>query len=226
MSSKLQSSSAIFQAIGVIKGEVTISKKGLEVVIKNEKFALYYNYSSGVATYEMLKSFVLKGQQPDKLVVYPQFLHFPQRNKPQQLSFTLVNFRMPDHVMRDREIRLNDFEFFLRGIWQFIPTCKVPVVTIYRNYSEELKNNADGLDDLSHARRLKPIHVPTYWQSEFKPFKYNPKVEKQADKYFVQMKARLLLGRNCFGHSETLAEPILEIPPFLKHQQKRGKKAA
>jgi hypothetical protein len=99
--------------------------------------------------------------------------------------------------------------FILRGLWQFIPQYKRPVLSIYRN------------ERLGDWDKCKSNHLPLLWQdSPVKPFYFNPKAPKEEDKkperYFCQLEARFIPAKNCFGFVTLLDEPTLRTPKYLK----------
>lgn len=209
-----------FQAIGVIRSQLVINKERLEIVIKDQQYPLYYK---DVIIYKMLLKTIKKGGNPKEIVVYPKVKHSPEKNTMQQIGFCLLSFRMPEHEILDHELKLDNLEFVFRGVWQFIPVCRIPVVSIYRNKSSYLKEKIDNLDEIDRARELKTTHLPTIWHADISPFKYKMngnQQNQQDDKYFVQIKAKFLPNRNCFGFKEILEKPTLEIPSFMKYQAK------
>jgi hypothetical protein len=86
-------------------------------------------------------------QSRQRLIVYPKILHFPKREQPYVVGFQVVGFHKqlekpepkPDSENGSLSVdqELQDFEFKLSGLWQFIPVCQIPCITIQKNFSEE-----------------------------------------------------------------------------------------
>ena len=132
--------------------------------------------------------------------------------KPAQIqSFQLVGFDdgVQDGVARD----LDDNEFKLFGLWQFIAVCKCPVISVYRNFTPEQYAHFKSWMMRERNILVKAQHIPLLWKDAIvPPFRFNPKVDKeqQAPCYFVGVKVRFLPGRDSFGFDSLLAPPTLE----------------
>jgi hypothetical protein len=54
------------------------------------------------------------------------------------------------------------------------------------------------------------------YRTTVNPYRFNPKAETQADRYFVQILARFNPERDVFICKQELAEPTTEIPRYIK----------
>ena len=204
----------LFSAVGVIKGKIVTT-----VVHDRE----YYNIKIEDKLYQLcFKGNRYRFQQEIEnadnfnkyLLVYPRIFHFHNKKKPHIIEFQVTRWRDTP----DQKYNLNEFR--LCGIWQYIPTCKTPVVTIHKNYTPErmewLKN--DEVEKTKKVNFLKASHIPLIWKdAPVEPFQYNPKVEKeeQADRYFIQIRAKFLPEQNCWEFVETIEQPLLKCPNFF-----------
>jgi hypothetical protein len=109
---------------------------------------------------------------------------------------------------------VNPFEensgiFRFRGVWQFVPQSRSPVVTVYRNKGA-----------IDPKEKFKAAHLPVMMRREdgVNPFRFNPKVpkEKLPPRYFVQALFKFIPSRNCWGWVEDLEPPTAEIPRYKK----------
>lgn len=209
----------LFQAIGIIPGEVSFDEEGFaSVKVADQTYPLFYTPRLRRAFQALKLEIKNTGESTQRLIVYPKAIHFPQRNKNHQLAFQLVGFEKKQQTSNISN-QLEDFEFQLCGLWQFIPVCRVPVVSILRNFTDNRLDYIKSADPVQKVRFMKAAHLPLLWKdSPVKPFRYNPKAEKdeQGRPAFVQVKARFLPQRNVFGFSSLLAPPSEKAPRFLK----------
>jgi len=221
----------IFQAIGVITGDIAF--------IKDEQKDRYIaNITIGNNTYNLLpqestwakkasfiglrKEIEVTGVTRYKLVVYPQITHYPGKEQPHRVAFQLVAFEKTG-VENGLSAEFNDLEFKLSGLWQFIPVCQTPCITIMRNFSEDRLTYIKQAELASKVNFMKASHVPLIWRdSPVKPFRFNPKLEKeqQGKSMFVSIKARFIPGRDVFGFDSMLGVPQDEPPKHLKAGKK------
>lgn len=99
--------------------------------------------------------------------------------------------------------------FILRGVWQFIPQCRRPVFSIYRN---ELK---------SYENRPSNQHLPLIWTDQ-PPYRFRKDSEDRPK--FYQITARLIAQRGCFGFVSQIAEPLEQTPRRVKKPPLEGAK--
>jgi hypothetical protein len=220
----------IYQAIGVIRGKVSLEKteekEELYIEIKDKgeekKYRVFYskrNYKSFLALKLEMKN---NPREELRLIVYPKVIHFPDRNKPYFLAFQLVGFS--NETSNGVTSQLEDNMFVLTGKWQFIPCCKTPVVTIHKNFSKERVDYFKELEVEGKRKLAKASHVPLFWKDAIvNPFRFNPKVkrEEQGKLYFVKIKARFLPSKDAFGFDSLIGIPTEEIPRFIKFKTKK-----
>jgi hypothetical protein len=213
-----------FQGIGIIKGEVTLTEERSVIKLGEQEYRLFYIPNKRKKAYEALKREIeVTGNTTLRLIVYPKILHLPQKDQPHKVSFQLVGFIGSKAKPSQLNTELKDFEFKLSGLWQFIPVCRTPCLSIFRNFNKQRLTWIKEVNPAKKVKFMKSSHVPVLWRdSPVKPFRFNPKLEKEEqDKtYFVQIKAKFLPGRDVFAFVEQLDEPTEETPGFLKASKK------
>ncbi len=203
----------IFQALGTILATPYLKGDRLKVTIDGRSYDLLYVKGFQRRSHRSLKAELEKnGSKEMFLKLYPSAT-FDQSSAEPILSFSVANFSL------DGE-KLNNYPkgFVLRGIWQYIPQCKFPVISIYRN-----RNQLPAFKKLNAKQQFhfaKPHHIPVVWSATIEPFKYNPSVEKseQMPRYFVEVRAVFKDG--LYVVEEMLREPTVEIPRFIKVSKK------
>ncbi len=215
----------IFQAIGVIRGDVSMDDES-KVFIKIDKnsYPLLFAPRCRRAYQALLLDVKNHGGKDKRLVVYPKFIHFPGRDKQHIVSFQLVGFDNGASPENSAAVELGDFEFKLSGLWQFIPVCRTPCISVLRNYTEGRKQHLKELEPDKKARFLKASHLPLLWKDSIAPpFRFNPKLDKeeQGKPMFVSVKAKFLPHRNVFGFDSLLGVPTEEPPRFLKLRKEK-----
>ena len=209
-----------FTAVGMIRAEVKFDEVENQHTVKfsGKTYPLFYARKNYQAFTGLKKEIEASGNSTQRLIVYPKFTHFPKKEEPPRVGFQLVGFdkgEQPEGVGS----QLKDNEFKICGIWQFIPVCRQPCISIFRNFSRERLDYIKQAKVQSKVNFMKASHLPILWRDgPVKPFRFNPRLEKdqQAKTYFVQVKTKFLPQRDCFGFSEMLAEPIEKPPKFLK----------
>ena len=201
--------SPIFQALGTLIATPYFSDERAYIKINGGEYKLSPVGGRNFQTYTKLKKELKKnGSSPMFLRVYPK-ASFDYKTQQARIVFSLVNFS------RDCE-KINEQPpgFMLRGIWQYIPHSKTPVITIYRNH--EQKKYFKTLGKTQQLAFARPIHIPVVWDAPVEPFKYNPEAEKDAQmpRYFVEVRA--ILKDGLFVVEEMLSEPSRKIPKFIK----------
>ncbi len=128
----------LFQAVGIIRGEVNFSDDSPTTVTINQK-QYRLNYPRNPLALSGLKQEIEKtGEHTQRLIVYPKVTHFPKRDQPHQISFQLVGFDLGrDSTGISNE--LEDNQFKLAGLWQFIPVCRPPCISVFRNFDLEFR---------------------------------------------------------------------------------------
>ncbi|NES87020.1 MAG: hypothetical protein F6K10_40055, partial [Moorea sp. SIO2B7] len=213
----------IFQAVGIIKGEVNFSDDGENsITLAGKKYPLFYIPSKRRAWDALKKEIEVTGEKIQKLIVYPKVIHFPKKHQIHCLTFQLVGFdtgKEPSGISQE----LNELEFKLSGLWQFIPVCRTPCISVMRNFTPSRLEYIKQVEVAKKVKFMKASHLPLLWRdSPVRPFRFNPKAEKEEQGHpaFVQVKTRLLPGRDVFGFIEQLG-PIREnAPKFLKASKK------
>jgi hypothetical protein len=223
---------AIFQAIGVIAGEVGFSDKKTSITIADKQYPLFYS-STHKKAFEALKIHIKNtGQSRHRLIVYPRVIHFPSREQPYQIAFQLVGF-VSDNLTRSEETtqrdsstidkQLLDGEFKLSGLWQFIPVCQTPCITIQKNFSDQRLSYIKEATIEQKVNFMKASHIPLQWKNApVRPFRFNPKLEKeqQGNASFVEIKATFLPLQDVFEFSSLCSRPSQKPPRSLKAGKK------
>ncbi len=219
---------SMFQAIGVIKGaiatDIVLNEEGEErtlysVVIQDKKYRLR------ILGYRF-RFFIKQVQNnPDKqlyFLVYP-YLQFIPKNQP-ELRFQVVSWQDLPY----ENFKVNEFN--IRGIWQFIPQYRRPLISVQRNWMDKESRN----ELLEKGQDFKAVHVPVLWKdSPVPPFRFNPRADKQGaakgsgqpDRFFVEFKAKFIPKLDTFGFTELLAEPTTIFPRYLLPKAKMEKLA-
>ncbi|MBP5977942.1 hypothetical protein HW132_35915, partial [Brasilonema sp. CT11] len=144
--------------------------------------------------------------------------HFPSRDQQPNVGFQLVGFdkgREEDGASKE----LQDLEFKLCGLWQFIPVCRTPCISIFRNFTKERLEHVKQSEPAKKVKFMKASHLPLFWRdAPVPPFRFNPKAtkEEQGKPVFVQIKARFQPSRNAFEFDSLLGVPLEKPPKFLK----------
>ncbi len=126
-----------FQAVGIIKGDITLDGDKTFVTIGEKSYGLYYASTHKMA-YEALKKEISNtGITQQKLIVYPRITHYPGGKQPYRLEFQLAGF--VGHLASGEGLSsiLDDLEFKISGLWQFIPVCRVPCISVFKNFNKQ-----------------------------------------------------------------------------------------
>jgi len=192
-----------FQAIGYINTRVR-----LETITNDKKIT--HNFFWDVGSGNSAKSYQLKikmgpwylrlkkalvdalMQNPEQelwLRCYPQYSTVTNR-----VYFYIVNFAS------QKPLDANHSMFLLKGIWQYSPQMKRPVMSIYRN---KLRYPAE---------KIKNLHIPVQWHGE-KAYRF---FKGSTDKpTFYQIGVRFDPLSERFIHAVTLLRSE-QIPRYLK----------
>ena len=204
----------IFQALGTVIATPYVKDDRLKVAIDKRSYDLLYVRGGQRRFHRSLRAELEKnGSKEMFLKLYPQ-VKYDYKSQQPRLSFSLVNFSFNCE-------ELNNYPkgFVLRGIWQYIPHDKSPVITIYRN--GEQKAYFKKLNKSQQLSFAQPLHIPVVWDGTVEPFKYNPQAEtgEQMPRYFVEVRA--IFKDGLFVVEEMLREPTLKIPKFIKVSKKK-----
>ncbi|MBW4564019.1 MAG: hypothetical protein KME32_23340 [Mojavia pulchra JT2-VF2] len=221
----------IFQAVGVITGDVTFifeeqrNKYIANITIGQYQYNLFPNgssWSKSASFNGLRKQIESTGISRQKLIVYPKITHYPGKEQQHNIAFQLVAFEK-ENVENSISKQLNNLEFKLSGLWQFIPVCRTPCITVMKNFSNERLEYIKQAELANKVNFMKASHIPLIWtDAPVNPFRFNPKIskEEQGKAKFVSIKARFIPGRDVFGFDSLLALPQDEPPKYLKAGKK------
>ncbi|MBD2606303.1 hypothetical protein H6G81_17645 [Scytonema hofmannii FACHB-248] len=216
----------LFQAVGIIRGDIKFASergKTSTVSIQGKDYPLLYIPTRhGFKAFEALTKEVEGTGTNQRLIVYPKFTHFPGRDKQYEIAFQLVGF---DRGLQSEGVTadLADFEFKLCGLWQFIPVCQTPCISVFKNFTDDRLEFVKQSELYKRVKFMKGSHIPLIWKdAPVKPFRFNPKIEKeqQGKPLFVSIKAKFLPSRQLFGFDSLLSLPVEEAPKFFKASKK------
>ncbi len=166
---------ALFQAVGIIRGEVKIASergKPSTVSIQGKDYALLYiPTKQGFKALEALTKQVDTTGNNQRLIVYPKLTHFPGRDKQHEIAFQLVGF---DRGLQSEGVTadLADFEFKLCGLWQFIPVCPTPCISVFKNFTSDRLEFVKQSEVYKRVKFMKGSHIPVIWNvATVKPFR-------------------------------------------------------
>ena len=216
------SSGALFQAVGIITGKVNFILEGdnerSTITIGNKEYPLFYAPRKQRAFEALKKEIEATGESTQRLIVYPKFTHFPGRDQPPNIGFQAVGFDKGRHSEVISQ-QLQDMEFKLCGLWQFIPVCRTPCISVFKNFTKERLDYIKQSEPARKVKFMKASHLPLFWRDALvPPFRFNPKApkEEQGRPVFVQIKAKFVPHRDAFEFDSLLELPR-ELPPkFLK----------
>ena len=124
----------VFSAVGILQGDIEqIQDDKLGIKIEDKYYPLFPTprYRK---RWDALKDEINHlGVVSRKLLVYPQCIHFSNRNKPYKVSFTVVRHEEKESG-KEVFTKFNPCEFQLFGLWQFITPCPTPVISVFKNY--------------------------------------------------------------------------------------------
>ncbi|MDJ0719400.1 MAG: hypothetical protein QNJ54_35145, partial [Prochloraceae cyanobacterium] len=117
-SEEVEPDTAMFQAVGIIVGQVNFTEDGkATVTIARKEYPLFYTRPHYLAYTGLQKEIETTNNNTQRLIVYPRITHFPSRDKQAFISFQLVGF---DKGLDPKGISeyLKDNEFKLCGLWR------------------------------------------------------------------------------------------------------------
>lgn len=203
----------IFQAVGLIRCTPRIEGDKLFVTIGDRDYELKKGRGRWRKQFDELKQEIEQHGSTEMLLrVYPQIIH-DSKNQEIRYWFTLVRAYFDESQCSD-----NREDFIFRGIWNIVPYCDEPVISIHRNI-----NTLGFYQRLSFKAKkafIRPQDFPVVWNAPVEPFVYDPKLEKseQMPRYFVEVRATFDDGR--YTVVEMLNEPTKEIPKYIKSMKK------
>jgi len=217
-----EDSGAIFQAVGILPGDVAFEDQGASITVGAKQYRLFYSREHRNA-FEALKLNVKATGSSQRLIVYPYVRHFPKKEQPYQLAFQVVGFIGKTAIEGCISQELQDFEFRISGLWQFIPVCGTPCITVLKNFSSERVSFIKEATVEEKVRFMKASHIPLLWSNPpVRPFRFNPRLEKeqQGSSPFVQITASFLPDRDVFEFTTMRSLPAANPPKFLKAGKK------
>ena len=203
----------IFQAVGLIRCTPQIEGDRLIVAIDDRDYELKKGSGRWRKQFDELKQEIEQHGSTEMLLrVYPNIIH-DSKNQEIRYWFTLVRAYFDESQCSD-----NREDFIFRGIWNIVPYCDEPVISIHRNI-----NTLGFYQRLSFKAKkafIRPQAFPVVWDAPVEPFVYDPKLEKseQMPRYFVEVRATFDDGR--YTVVEMLNEPTKEIPKYIKSMKK------
>ncbi len=195
MSKESTKSQKIYQALGLIFGEVNSDTEGqLTIQIEDRTFNLmsfkhkkvqfskYLAKNPGISLY---------------LTVYPQC-----NLSNGEISFHIVSWN------QEKPANYQVNQFLLAGTWQLLPRFpEIPVITIYRN---QLKPWED-------ATKVRYNHVPVTGFTE-PPFKFDPQNPNADEQKFYELLTQFNPQKKEFQF-QFLLDSCSELPPRIKKTQ-------
>jgi hypothetical protein len=217
-----EDSGAIFQAVGILPGDVVFEEQGASITVEGKQYRLFYSREHRNA-FEALKMNVKHTGSNQRLIVYPYVRHFPKKEQPYQLAFQVVGFIGKTPIEGCISQELQDFEFRIAGLWQFIPVCSTPCITVLKNFSSERVSFIKEATVEEKVRFMKASHIPLLWsEPPVRPFRFNPRLEKeqQGKAAFVQITASFLPDQDAFEFKALRCLPASNSPKGLKAGKK------
>jgi hypothetical protein len=220
---------AFFQAVGIIQGEVTSDGDKTFVTIGEKSYGLYYASTHKMAIDALKKEILSSGITQLRLIVYPRITHYPGGKQPYRLAFQLAGFLGKEATVDGLQSILEEHEFKISGLWQFIPVCRVPCISVFKNFNKERLEFIKSAPLEKKVNYMKASHIPVVWRdAPVPPFRFNPKLDKEAQgkASFVQIKARFNSERDNFEFVSLLGIPTDSPPNYLKAGKKDKLSAA
>jgi hypothetical protein len=214
---------ALFQAVGIIKGDVTLDGEKTFVTIGKKSYELYYASTHKRAYDALKKEIEITGITQQRLIVYPRITHYPGGKQPYHLSFQLAGFVGHNAAGDGLPSVLEDLEFKISGLWQFIPVCRMPCLSIFKNFTKQRLEYIKSAPVDKKVNFMKASHIPVVWRdAPVPPFRFNPKLGKdsQGKASFLQIKAKFNSERNIFEFLSLLEDPSDSPPNYLKAGKK------
>jgi hypothetical protein len=218
-----------FQAVGIIQADVTSDGDKTFVTIGDKSYGLYYASTHKMAYEALKKEISSTGITQQKLIVYPRITHYPGGKQPYRLAFQLAGFLGKEATVDGLFSVLEDKEFKISGLWQFIPVCRVPCISVFKNFNKERLEFIKSAPLDKKVNYMKASHLPVVWRdTPVPPFRFNPKLESetQGKAFFVQIKARFNSERDNFEFVSLLGIPSESPPNYLKAGKKDKLSAA
>ena len=210
---QLKEEAPMFQALGKMVLTPYLKDNDLKIELDGLEYDLLYGDDFTFQAHKALRQELMKnGSRKMLLKLYPN-TRFSRKSSSAKLSFILGDFAKKYYTNRKYPSK-----FKLRGIWQYIPQCETPVISIYRNMEQLWQFKK--LNEKEQLKLAKPKHIPVVWDdAPVEPFKYVKEVakEEQMPRYFVEVRAIIFDG--VYVVQEMLREPTLDIPTHIKGEK-------
>ena len=202
---------AIFQAVGILKGVPCLEDGELFVKIDEQKYRVEKKIEASRRQINLLKSKLDQNGSKEMLLrVYPNVSYNPKNKTPNHL-FRLIR----SYVYEEQHDQYRE-GFTIRGIWRHIPHGDNTVITIHRNIAR-----LEAFKQLPRNIKkpfVKAQDLPVIWENApVEPFVYHPERadSEQMPCYFVQVRAAFKDG--LYIVEEVLEEPTRKIPKYIQH---------
>ncbi len=188
-----------FQAIGTLYGVIQKDEEDKFVLQLGQQ--QYRLFIPGYRFRAWLKQTASFPETPLFLRVYPKCLIIPRKD-------ILIYFQV---IAWGTENPWDEAPgiFIFKGIWQFLPQLKTPVISVYRNRGAE-----------DPTGKFKASHLPILMRREddVRPFRFNPKIPKEQlpKRWFIQALFKFIPTRQCWGWVDDLYNPIDFLPKYEK----------
>lgn len=202
---------AIFQAVGILKGIPCLEDGELFVKIDEQKYRVEKKIEASRRQINLLKSKLDQNDSKEMLLrVYPNVSYNPKNKTPNHLFRLIRSYIYEEQHDQYRE------GFTIRGIWRHIPHGDNTVITIHRNIAR-----LEAFKQLPRNIKkpfVKAQDLPVIWENApIEPFVYHPERadSEQMPYYFVQVRAAFKDG--LYIVEEMLEEPTRKIPKYIQH---------
>lgn len=202
-----ETSDNFFQAIGILSGQLILNKKPYILTVLDENYQVFFKNPTK-ALPAIAKEIKISGNIL-RLLVYPNITYKPGKEDP-DIQFQIVAWSSTSDEQKGLFGELKDLEFLLSGLWQFIPSCKTPCLTVFKHYMEDKAENLKKSDAFKRNLILKPIHVPLLWDDSqgWPNNNLNSTPEDFTKPPYISMKARFLPGRNLWEFDSLIKMPL------------------
>lgn len=224
----------LFKAVGIIEGEVNFPENKEEpttILIEGKHYRLLtIPTAKGHRAIGALKGQVVNHGKKQKLIVYPRVLHLPAKDVMHTVSFSVVGFKNEERADDPNTLwnKLEINEFYISGLFQKIPVCKFPVLTVFKNLTDDRIEFIKKATAIERAGFMRPNHIPVNYHSPVvPPFLYSKDKanDQQSIKFFIELKVLFNPNRDVFVF-DTLENVPQEKPPKHMHVSKRDKQDA